>query len=62
MIHRERCGQCRHGAHPNGPCTTKSVTGPPSDHPAREGDHGDRTVTACDCKVSTPYRNGKAVV
>lgn len=62
MIHRERCGTCRHGAHPSGPCTTETVTGPPSDHPARDGDHGDRTVTPCECKVSTPYRNGKTVV
>lgn len=58
IVQRELCGDCHHGAHTRGPCQTITVDGPPSDHPAREGDHGDRTVTKCECKVSTPYRNG----
>lgn len=62
MKQREKCGACYHGAHPSGPCATVEVTGPPSDHPAREGDHGDRDVTPCNCQESTPYRNGHEVV
>ena len=59
---RDLCGDCHHGAHSSGPCQTVEVTGPPSTIPATlENPHGDRTVTPCTCKVSTPYRNGHTV-
>lgn len=63
MIHREECGDCHHGAHPDGPCLTVTVSGPPtSDPPTPTDPHPGRNVDPCTCLKSTPYRNGHEVV
>lgn len=60
---RERCGNCKHGAHNAGPCQTVVVSGPPSaEAPSPGNPHPGRVVTPCDCQESKPYRNGTAVV
>ena len=56
---RELCGSCHHGAHSSGPCSTVSVEGPPSTQaPTPDDPHPGRIVKHCECKESTPYRNG----
>lgn len=59
---RDLCGDCRHGAHSDGPCTVMLVEGPPStEPPTPDNPHPGRVVTHCQCKESTPYRNGHEV-
>jgi hypothetical protein len=57
------CGHANHAHLTNGDtrCTVVTITGPPSDHPARDDDHGDRTETPCPCTRFTTDRNGHAI-
>jgi hypothetical protein len=64
MKQRELCGDCGHGAHTSGPCTTVTVDGPPSipKSGAAPEEHLGRNVNPCECQESTPYRNGHEIL